>query len=326
MAPMGTLVTVAIPALDAGPAFEQTLRSVNRQRLDAEVELLVCDSGSSDDTVALARRLGAVVIEIPRDRFSHGATRNLLMERARGEHVAFLTQDAVPAGEHWLKLLLASFSLAPDVGLAFGPYRPRPDASPSVARDLTEWFASFSAGAEPRIDALGPDERSAPPSAFLGHRGFFTDANGCVARVAWRQVPFREISYAEDHLLAQDMLRAGFAKVYVPDAAVIHSHEYSAVGWLRRSFDEARAMQEVYGPAAALGPRATALGVWGRVGADRRWWRTRAEAPDGVEGLTLLAASALHHSARAIGALLGAHADRLTPALTRRLSMERRAR
>ena len=60
----------------------------------------------------------------------------------------------------------------------------------------------------------------------------------------WEQVPFRDVAYAEDHLLAQDMLRAGFAKVYMPDAAVVHSHEYSAWQWLRRSFDESRAIAE----------------------------------------------------------------------------------
>ncbi len=54
---------------------------VRTQRLDREVELLICDSGSSDDTVALARRYGARVIEIPRESFSHGGTRNLLMAR-----------------------------------------------------------------------------------------------------------------------------------------------------------------------------------------------------------------------------------------------------
>jgi rhamnosyltransferase len=324
---MGTLVTVAIPALDAGPAFQQTLRAINGQQVDREVELLVCDSGSSDGTVDLARRHGAVVIEIAPETFSHGATRNLLEERARGEHVAFLTQDAVPADERWLSSLLAGFALAPEVGLAFGPYRPRPDASPSVARELTEWFGSFSVGAEPRIDALGPAERSAPSSAFLGHRGYFTDANGCVARTAWQRVPFREISYAEDHLLAQDMLRAGFAKVYLPTAVVIHSHDYSAGQWLRRSFDEARAMREVYGSAAVPGPRASALNVWGRVGGDWRWWRARAPGASGRGGApALLADSVVHHGARAAGALLGARADRLPRSLTRCLSLERRGR
>ena len=196
--------------------------------------------------MAIARRYGARVITIPREDFSHGPTRNLLMAEARGDHVAFLTQDAVPAAEDWLARLLAAFQLSAEVGLAFGPYRPRPEASVSVRRELTDWFGSFSTGG-PRIDALDAADRGAPPRRFLGRLGFFTDANGCVARTAWQQVPFRRVAYAEDHLLAQDMLRAGFAKVFVPEAAVIHSHDYPVGQWLRRSFDESRAMRDVYG-------------------------------------------------------------------------------
>ena len=150
---MHTLVTVAIPTLNAGPGFEQTLAGVRAQRLDREVELLVCDSASSDDTALLARAYDARVIAIPRDSFSHGGTRNLLMSEARGDHVAFLTQDAVPAATDWLAGLLAAFTLASDVGLAFGPYLPRPEASLSVRRELSAWFDGFSDGA-PRIDVL----------------------------------------------------------------------------------------------------------------------------------------------------------------------------
>ncbi len=300
------------------------LAAVRAQRVELEVELLVCDSGSSDRTVELARRHDAEVIQIPSASFSHGGTRNLLMQRARGEHVAFLTQDAVPADEHWLSRLLGAFTLAANVGLAFGPYRPRADASPSVARELTEWFDSFSASGEPRIDSLDAAERTAPPGAFFGRRGFFTDANGAVARAAWERVPFREIAYAEDHLLAQDMLRAGFAKVYVPEAAVIHSHEYSPGEWLRRSFDEARALREVYGWVEPLGRTAT-LKVWGSVGADWRWWRATADrSRTGRSALGLLASSLLHHGARTTGAVLGSRSDRLPRTLVRRLSLERR--
>ena len=142
-------VTVAIPTSNAGPEFARTLAAVRAQRLDSPIELLVCDSGSRDETVAIARGHGAPVIEIPRESFSHGGTRNLLVEHAAGEHVAFLTQDAVPVGERWLARLLAGFTLVADVGLVFGPYRPRPDASPSVARELHDWFGSFSANGSP---------------------------------------------------------------------------------------------------------------------------------------------------------------------------------
>src|SRR5690349_20655988 len=90
--PMPSSVTVAIPTLNAGANFAETLAAVRNQRIERGLQLLICDSGSSDETVAIARAHDAQVITIPRERFSHGGTRNLLMSEARGEHVAFLTQ------------------------------------------------------------------------------------------------------------------------------------------------------------------------------------------------------------------------------------------
>ena len=321
---MSGLVTVVIPILNGADVLEHTLDAVRAQHLeqDVSVELLVCDSGSRDGSVSIARSYGAEVIEIPSERFSHGGTRNLLMERSEGAHVAFLTQDAAPADDRWLARLLDGFSLADDIALVFGPYRPRPDASPMVARELTEWFRLFAPDGLPRIDRLEPSKRDEPASALLGRPGFFTDANGCVARAAWKTVPFTPVAYAEDHVLAHDMLRSGYAKAYVPDAAVIHSHDYSGGEWLRRSFDESRSLYHVYGYVEPLDPRQTALNIWGRVGADWRWVRARGER----HRVTLLARSTYHHTLRTAGAVLGSRASRLPESLVRALSLERRGR
>ena len=321
-------VTVAIPTLNGAAALEPTLAAVRAQEPAAAgaLELLVCDSGSRDGTVAVARGFGADVIEIAPSSFSHGATRNLLMQRSQGAHVAFLTQDAVPADARWLAKLLDGFLLSDDIALAFGPYRARPDASLMVARELSEWFRSFSPDGSPRIDRLDRSERRIAARALLGPRGFFTDANGAVARAAWESVRFRPVPYAEDHMLAHDMMRAGYAKAYLPDAAVIHSHDYSGCDWLRRSFDEGRALHEVYGYAPSLAPQRFALSVWGLVGADWRWGR--AAQPDPGLGRTagLLSSSLRHHALRAAGAALGARSDRLPEAIVRRLSLEARGR
>jgi glycosyltransferase involved in cell wall biosynthesis len=318
---MGPIITVAIPTLDAGEEFVGTLEAVARQEAAAEIELLVCDSGSSDSTVALARAHGARVIEIPRSSFSHGGTRNLLMSRARGAHVAFLTQDAVPVGPGWLAALLGGFGAGQDVGLVFGPYVPRPDAGLSVRRELETWFSSLAPDGGPRIDRLGTDQRDMPARGFWGPLGYFTDANGCVSRAAWERAPFRAVAYAEDHLLAQDMLRAGFAKVFLPAAAVVHSHEYSASQWLRRSFDETRAIAEVYGGAPASGWRDAVRNLRGNVGADVRLARATGGSRGAVVGLR---DSLVHHGARTAGAMLGARANALPDALTGRISLERR--
>lgn len=320
-----SIVTVAIPTLNAGPPFARVLEAIGTQRVDARVELLVCDSGSTDQTVATARQHGARVIEIPSSAFSHGGTRNLLMAQARGDHVAFLTQDATPAHPGWLAALLGAFAAAADVGLAFGPYRAPEGTSVSVAREIDAWFASFSDGGL-RIDALAPADRGQPPGRFLGHLGFFTDANGCVARPAWERVPFRDVAYAEDHLLAQDMLRAGFAKAFVPGAPVWHAHTYSTWDWLRRSFDEARAVREVYGFAAR--PRALANNLRGGVAADLRTARSRQPGPGAGRApseLLVLRTALAHHGARVVGTLLAGHSARLPRSVVRRLSLEGRA-
>jgi glycosyltransferase involved in cell wall biosynthesis len=318
-------VTVAIPIRDGGELLDRTLAGIRGQRVDQEVELIVCDSGSRDGSIAVARSYGADVIEIPPAMFSHGGTRNLLMERSQGEHVAFLSQDAVPADDQWLARLLGGFSLAENVALVFGPYQPRTDASPMIARELIEWFASLSPDGRPRVDQLAPTERDLPARALHGRRGFFTDANGCVTRAAWESVPFRAAAYAEDHLLAHDMLRAGFAKVYLADAAVIHSHEYSGWDWLRRSFDEARAMQDVYGFSELGGVRRAVRAVRGGVAGDRRWALSHARGVEHERMEAVLARSLIHHLLRAAGTMLGTRARRLPAAVVRRLSLEGRA-
>ncbi len=304
-------MTVAIPVLNGGDLFERSLQAISRQRVDAEVELLVADSGSRDGSLEAARAHGARVIEIERAAFSHGGTRNTLVAEANGSHVALLTQDAEPAGEDWLALLLGAFSLAADVALAYGPYVPRPDASPLVRHELERWFSSI----EPGIERLAPDERDAPALELMGRRGFFSDANACVARAAWEKVPFREISYAEDRCLALDMLRAGYAKVYEPRAGVLHSHSYGPRRRFQRAFDESRGVREVYGWRVPAGPRYLVSQVRGELGALRR----------AGAGPTLLLAAATDQVARLAGAVAGSRSERLPGWVQRALSLERRA-
>ncbi len=313
-------VSVAIPVRNGGPALAGVLAALGRQTVAHE--LIVCDSGSSDGSAELARGAGGRILEVPAASFDHGGTRNLLMEHATGAHVAFLTQDAEPADERWLERLLGGFELAPDVALAYGPYRPRPRASAAVRIELERWFASLSPDGRPQVERLAPHELGTlPVSALVGRRGFFTDANGCVSRDAWLGAPFREVSYAEDRVLAIDMLRAGYAKAYLPDAAVSHSHDYSTSQQLRRSFDEARALREVYGWREPASPAELLRRLRGELGAARR----ELPADSGERRPIALAGIAAHHLARQCGALLGSRADRLPAAVRRRLSLEGRA-
>ncbi|HEX8743760.1 MAG TPA: glycosyltransferase family 2 protein [Thermoleophilaceae bacterium] len=313
------VVSVAIPVRNGGSTFPPLLDAILAQRIDREVEIVVADNESTDGTREEAERRGAVILDVPRDEFSHGGTRELLMRRARGEHVAFVTDDVLPASDRWLAELVAGFDDAPGVGLVYGPYVPRPDASHMVSREIAEFFESLSPDGRPRVD------RGLPPGELRpGPVTFYTDANGCVSRAAWERVPFRPVSSAEDHVLAIDMLRAGYAKVFRPSAKVIHSHDPPPLRRFRHMFDEFRALREVYGHVEEAGWPYTPAVVRAGVRRDRAYLRSRGASGWELDRGTL--ESLLYHSTRTAAATLGTRAERLPARVRRALSRERRAR
>ncbi len=263
------------------------------------------------------------MLEISPSQFSHGSTRNLLMREASGTRVAFLTQDAEPTDERWLERLLEGLGLAPNIGIVCGPYRPRPDASLAVRMELEHWFSSLAPDGDPCVERLTAQERlTLPVRTLIGRRGFFTDANACLARSAWEQVPFRDVAYAEDRLLAIDMLRAGYAKAFVPGAAVLHSHDYTLTQELRRCFDEWRGLREIYGWREPAAPARVIRRLRGELGRAQREL-VSCGVPTADRRRTLAAVTA-HQMARQTGAMLGSRADLLPGVLQRRLSLERR--
>jgi rhamnosyltransferase len=104
-------VTVAIPVLNGAALLDEALSVVRSQDLDRELEMLVVDSGSTDGSREIARRHGARVHEIGRGEFSHGGTRDLLMELANGESRRWALFDTSSAAiASWRTSAAASMS------------------------------------------------------------------------------------------------------------------------------------------------------------------------------------------------------------------------
>jgi glycosyltransferase involved in cell wall biosynthesis len=296
-----TSVSVVIPVKDGGALLERVVSAVRAQ---GDVELVVIDSGSRDRSRQVARAAGATLIEIAPDDFGHGRTRNLGAERSSGEIICFLTQDAVPE-PGWLAAYREAFQLDERVGAAFGPHLPRPNSSPMVARELEEFFDGFSPNGGPVIHRAGD-------------LTFLSNVNACYARACWEEIRFPEIDYAEDQAFGRAMLEAGWVKVFHPDAAVRHAHDYGPVEFMKRYFDEYRGLREASGHVEPFSPRAAVS----EVRADARWMRERGW-PRGRR-LRWLARSAVHHGGRRAASALGSRADRLPGRVQEALSLEAR--
>ncbi|HKH43870.1 MAG TPA: glycosyltransferase [Thermoanaerobaculia bacterium] len=103
-------ISVVIPARDEARTIGRTLEAVFAQEVSGvELEVLVVDDGSRDDTAAVASGSGARVLRLGRgDRGgSPGAARNRGAAVASGDPVVFLDADCAPA-PGWLEALLAA--------------------------------------------------------------------------------------------------------------------------------------------------------------------------------------------------------------------------
>lgn len=230
------MISVVIPVKDGGADLDRCLAGIAAQRIDEEVEVVVVDSGSTDDSAGRARAAGAVVREIRPEEFGHGRTRNLGVGIARGDLVAFTSQDAVAGDEHWLARLAAAARSAPDVAGAYGRQLPHADARPPE-----QFFLEFLYGPRARVQRLEADEE------LTFEATLFSNVNAAVSRSLLERFPFRDdLTMSEDQEWSRRVLRDGYSLVYEPLAAVRHSHAYTIRSAFRRFFDSGVSAQHAY--------------------------------------------------------------------------------
>jgi hypothetical protein len=66
-------------------------------------------------------------------------------------------------------------------------------------------------------------------------------------RSIWEQVPYPELDYGEDQAWAQKVIHLGYEKVYVPSAAVFHSHDFDPDATFARADTEAFFFAQIFG-------------------------------------------------------------------------------
>lgn len=232
--------SVIVPTLNGGALFEDFLDRVAAQKTDFPFELIVIDSGSTDGTVAAARRLPfARVIEIPKAEFQHGRTRNLGAREARGEYLIFATQDALPADGFWIYNFVSAMEAFPEAAGAFGKHYPHTGASAFTRKEIKDHFAGFES-VPLLVDKYTDIEKwNARDRGWMQVLHFYSDNNSCMRRSAWEELPYPEVDYGEDQLWAMQAIRRGWSKLYCPNAVVYHSHDYDYAETLERAEVEA---------------------------------------------------------------------------------------
>ena len=228
------MISVIIPTLNAQKYIEKLIDKLKAQKLEQELEIIVIDSASDDKTAQIARDAGARVLEINRDEFDHGGTRNLGWRSANGDIICFMTQDAIPVDDLYLVNLIQGFE-DNDVVMISGRQVPKSDAN--YVERLTRAFnytAISNVRSQKDIESMGIKAYFFSDVCAAYRRSFLEETGGFDSPIISN----------EDMLLAAKALQAGYRVRYEAKAEVYHSHNFSLRYQYCRNFDVAVFMEQ----------------------------------------------------------------------------------
>ena len=226
-------VSVVILTYNGGSVLRQSLDIIFRQRIDAALEVVIVDSGSTDGTERLDQTYDVRMVQIPQKRFKYGYARNLGFQAARGAYIATISQDFVPRDDAWLSSLIEPLRRGADIAQGHG--MPPLDRRPFYWETRRFWFTRESRDFKRR------------------HNGFcLSCVNMATRRDVWQAAGFGdETPMSEDIYFQKRAFEKGFNRtMQVPGAVGYHGHRYSVRSLFRRCADEGmgwRWIGETYG-------------------------------------------------------------------------------
>lgn len=224
-------VSVIIPVKNEALKIRACIDGILQQTV-AVKEIIVIDSGSTDDTVSILRSYREVtLVEIPSTEFNHGETRNMGVQKASGDFVLLTVGDARPYNESWIEELLKGFTdeeVAAVCGQQVVPHEK--DKNP------VEWFRPISEPELIRYQFKEPAVFEGLPASEKKNICAWDDVTAMYRRSVLLKIPFRKTSYSEDAIWAKDAVMNGYAIVYNHNARVYHYHLEDADFTFKRSF------------------------------------------------------------------------------------------
>jgi rhamnosyltransferase len=217
--------SIIIRCLNEAKHLPRLLDSIARQTLQP-LEVIIVDSGSTDQTVSIARSKGARVVSITPQDFSFGRALNLGCQTASGEILVIVSAHTYPCSDTWLADLARPFQ-EPAIALVYGGQTGDARSKFSEIQLFSQWFPEKS------ID----NQR----------HSFCNNANAAVRRSIWQTMPYDEqIPALEDIHWAKRGIERGLQISYRAEARIVHVHEESYRKVHERYRREGMAMRMIF--------------------------------------------------------------------------------
>lgn len=163
-----------------------------------DFEVILVDSGSTDQTLTIAQGCCQEVIQIQSRDFTFGYSLNIGCAKGKGKYIVLISAHALPVDNQWLANLLAPFH-DEKVGMVYGKQIGAEESKFSERRDFQKLFS--------------------------GSSKCVNNANSAFRKELWREYPFDEYLFGlEDIEWAKKITAKGLLVYYEPKASVYHIH------------------------------------------------------------------------------------------------------
>lgn len=223
-------ISVIIPVKNGGEGLKLLLQKLREQEGFAAVEIIIVDSGSSDNSLLYATEFNARIFAVPSEEFSHSGSRNLGAENARGEFLLFMVQDALPTDKLWLKRL---FTIMQTNNLTAVSCMENHHEDAGLFYQAITWnlyqFMEIESG--DRVMQLPKQENH----LTMRKNAQLTNVACLIGKEAFGKYLFR-YEYGEDLDLGIRLIKDGHRIAMLNSVRVIHSHNRSAYYYLQRGY------------------------------------------------------------------------------------------
>jgi rhamnosyltransferase len=220
------IISIIIRTYNEERYLNDLLNAISNQTVnDHKVEIIIVDSGSTDNTLDIANSFNCTIKKIEKVNFSFGRSLNLGCITSNGEILIFISGHCIPANEFWLQNLI----------------------NPIIKNEVILTYGKQIGGTNTKFSELQIFEKYFPIESKIPQIGFFcNNANAAILKSEWNKFKFDEdLTGLEDMYLAKKLYDSGLLLGYVSNAIVYHLH-HENWGKIKNRFErEAIALQKI---------------------------------------------------------------------------------